>query len=125
MSIFPFNSNSNSNLINNKNTSNIKNFFTDLLNALANQDNCDVENVTGIDWKYYHSEESAKQFSGSKCFSAFHLNIASLSKHFDELQTLLSLLVVNFRVIGITESKFLKDTQPAINFSLQNYSAEP
>ena len=57
-------------------------------------------------------------------FFAFHLNIASLSKHFDELQTLLSLLGVNCSVIGITESKFLKDTQPAINFSLQNYSVE-
>ena len=74
-----------------------------------------MENVTGINCKYYHSEEFTKQFSGSKCFSAFHLNIASLSKHFDELQTLLSHLGVNFSFIGITESKFLKDTQPAIN----------
>ena len=81
MSIFPFNSNSNPNIINNKNTSNIKNFFTDL-NALSNQDNSEVENVTGIDCKYYDSNEFTKQFSGSKCFSAFHLNIASLSKTF-------------------------------------------
>ena len=122
-SIFPFNSNSNYTLTKNKNTSNIKNFFTDL-NTLAEQNDSDVENVTGINCKYYDSEEFTETFSRSKHFSAFHLNIASLSKHFDELQTLLSLLGVNFSVIGITETKFLKNTQPSINFSLQNYSVE-
>ena len=57
-------------------------------------------------------------------FSAFHLNISSLTKHFDELQTLLSLLDVNFSVIGITETKCLRNIQPSINFSLQNYNTE-
>ena len=83
-----------------------------------------MENVTVIDCKYYHNEEFTKQFSGSKCFSAFHLNIASLSKNFDELQTLLCILGVNYSVIGITESKCLKDTQPAINYSVEHTPTE-
>ena len=45
-------------------------------------------------------------------------------KHFDEIQALLSLFNINFSVIGITETKRLKDIQPSINFSLQNYSTE-
>ena len=111
------------NLTNNKNISNIKNFFTELNSINESNENGD-ENVAWINCKYYDSEEFIKQFSNSKCFSAFHLNISSLTKHFDELQTLLSLLDVNFSVIGITETKFLKNTQPSVNFSLENYSTE-
>lgn len=43
--------------------------------------------------------------------SAFHLNIASLSKHFDDLQDLLALLNSHFSVIGISETKSLVDTE--------------
>ena len=107
----------------NKNISSIKNCFTEL-NSLDEPNENGVENVAGINCKYYDSEGFTKQFAKSKCFSAFHLNIASPTKHFDELQTLLSLLDVNFSVIGITETRFLKDIQPSINFSLQNYCAE-
>ena len=43
-------------------------------------------------------------------FSAFHLNIASMSKHFDELGDLLALLSCNFSVVGISETKSLIDS---------------
>ena len=43
--------------------------------------------------------------------SAFHLNIASLSKHFDELGDLLALLNCKFSVIGISETKSLTDSE--------------
>ena len=122
MTIFPFNSKANYNLTNNKNISNIKNFFTELNSINESNENV-VENVAEINCKYYDSEGFIEQFSNYKCFSAFHLNISSLTKLFDELQTLLS-LYVNFSVIGITERKFLKNTQPSINFSLQNYNTE-
>ena len=122
MTIFPFNSKANYNITDNKNISNIKNFFTELNSINESNDNgVEQENVAGMNCKYYDSEEFIEKFSNSKCFSAFHLNISSLTKHFDELQTLLSLLDVNFSVIVITETKFLKNTQPSINFSLQNY----
>ena len=60
----------------------------------------------------------------SKRFSTFHLNISSLTKHFDELSTLLYLLEIQFSVIGITETKFSKNIIPSIKFSLPNYSIE-
>ena len=123
ISIFPFNSKDNYNLTENKTISDVKNFFTEL-NAMKESDESGVENVTGINCKYYNSEEFVDEFSNSKCFSAFHLNIASLTKHFDELQTLLSLLNINFSVIGITETKFLKDIQPSTNFTLNGYCCE-
>jgi len=42
-------------------------------------------------------------------FSAFHLNIASMSKHFDELGDLLAQLNCNFSCIGISETRSLVD----------------
>ena len=105
MSIFPFNSKSNYNIKNNKDISSIKSYFTEL-NSINESNENGAENVAGINCKYYDSEEFIENISNSKCFSAFHLNISSLTKHFDELQTLLSLLDVNFSVIGITETKF-------------------
>ena len=79
MTIFPFNSKTNYNLTNNKNISNIKNFFTELNINESNKNG--VENVAGINCKYYDSEEFIEQFSNSKCFSAFHLNISSLKEN--------------------------------------------
>ena len=38
-------------------------------------------------------------------FSAFHLNIASMSKHFDELGDLLAQLKCDFSFIGISETR--------------------
>ena len=54
--------------------------------------------------------------------SALHLNISSLAKHFDELNTLLSLLQHNFSFIGISETRFLKGREPVLNFSIPGYS---
>ena len=42
-------------------------------------------------------------------FSIFHLNIASLSKHKEELETLLSMLDCSFDIIGLTETKMIKE----------------
>ena len=60
-----------------------------------------------------------------KCnFSAFHLNTASLSRHFDEFNALLGILSFDFSVIGISEIKFLKHSPLNFNFSLDGYSVE-
>ena len=77
-----------------------------------------------VDCKYYETEEFKKLFSESRSFSTFHLNISSLTKHFDDLNTLLSLLEIKFSIIGITETKFSKNVSPSVNFSLPNYSVE-
>jgi len=75
--------------------------------------------------KYYECHEFAKLFSVSKSpyFSFLHLNIGSLSKHFDEFNALLALLQHKFGVIGISETRFLKRHPTVINFDILGYSA--
>ena len=60
-------------------------------------------------------------------FSSFHLNIASLSKHFDELTCMLAQLNCNFSVIGISETRNVTTvsdsvSEPTLNqFSIPGY----
>ena len=53
--------------------------------------------------------------------SAFYLNISSMS-HFDDLNTLLSLLKCNFSFISITETRMLRDQESFLDFSMPGYS---
>ena len=62
--------------------------------------------------------------SNAKNKSIFHMNIASLSKHKEELEAALSLLDFQFDIIGITETKILKDITPIISPSLNGYAPE-
>jgi len=99
------------------------------LNALnLNINSCDDFDQSffnSTNCKYYNCQEFTTLTSFFKCnFSAFHLNIASLSRHFDELNALLGLLNFNFSVIGISETKFLKHSPPNLDFSLEGYSVE-
>ena len=54
-------------------------------------------------------------------FGLFHVNIASLDKHIDDLKLILSLLNYNFDIIGISEHKILKDTLPSNNIKIPGY----
>ena len=54
-------------------------------------------------------------------FSVFHLNIASLSKHKDELETILTMLDYKFDVIGLTETKIIKNKLPTYDINLNGY----
>ena len=56
-------------------------------------------------------------------FSALHLNISSLAEHFDKLNAVLGLLNLNFSVIGISETRFLKNSPPIFDFDIGGYSA--
>ena len=74
--------------------------------------------------KYYECQEFNTLISTSKFnFSAFHLNISSLAKHFDEFNALSGLLNINFSVIGISETRFVKDSPPIFDFNIEGYSA--
>ena len=50
-----------------------------------------------------------------------HVNIASLNKHIDDLQLILSRLNYKFDIIGISEHKIFKDTIPSNNISIPGY----
>ena len=53
--------------------------------------------------------------------SIFHMNIASLNLHKEELETSLSLLSFQFDIIGITETKFIKGIAPIVDPKLPGY----
>ena len=76
----------------------------DSINSYLNMENDnDCEELTSINSKYY----SIDQFNSLKLdvpssFGLFHVNIASLQKHFDELKYVLSRVNYNFDVIVIS-----------------------
>ena len=49
-----------------------------------------------------------------------HINIASLSKHIDELRSLLTILKYPFDVLGITETR-LHDEVPLVILGIEGY----
>ena len=59
--------------------------------------------------------------NGGYNFSIFHLNIASLQYHFEDLKALLSSLEHEFDIISITETKLQKNTPPIIDIKIPNY----
>ena len=71
---------------------------------------------------YYDPHEFKNAKFSKKMFSILHLNIASLSKHFDDLTTLLANLQHEFDVITLTESKIKQNSQILKNFELPGYS---
>ena len=58
---------------------------------------------------------------GGTSFSLFHLNIVSLSKNKDELETLLKMLDSPFDIIGLTETKIIKGSSPTFSLKLNGY----
>ena len=56
-----------------------------------------------------------------KSFSILHLNIASLGAHKDELEAILSQLNFQFDVIGITETRIIKDVTPNYDIKISGY----
>ena len=62
------------------------------------------------------------KFENNNDFSLFHLNIASLSKHKEELETILTMLNFKFDVIGISETKIKKNSAPIYDVSLKGYN---
>lgn len=77
------------------------------------------DSIAHINCKYYSPEDLISIPSKSKSLSFFHLNIASLEKHFGELTALFSRLNHNFDIIGISETRI--HSTPSSNISLEGY----
>ena len=71
--------------------------------------------------KYYLTSEFLAEKFDKKPFSIFHLNIASLSAHIDDLRNLLDLLGHPFHVLGISETKIKENVEPLVDISLDGY----
>ena len=99
----------------------LKIFFKESNNFADISSSDEEENEVGIDCKYVDIESfNHKQKKNNLSF--FHLNIASLSKHKEELDTVLSLLGLDFDFIGITETKIKKKSTPIIDIDKSGYN---
>ena len=91
----------------------IKRLFTDFSNR--NEDDPLVINCD------YYDTTTRIPNQNEKKFSMFHMNIASLGLHKDELVTALSLLKVKFDIITLSETKIIKGTKPTYDITLPGY----
>ena len=102
--------------------SDIKRFF-DSINA-NNMDNIIEKNntdYTPLNCEYV-DYDAFNYIKDERSLSTLHMNIASLAKHKDEFETTLKILDYEFDIIGLTETKLIKNTIPTIDISLQGYN---
>ena len=80
-------------------------------NELSSEENS--EDDFSINCKYYDIDSFHKaKFNSDKHLSVLHINIASLSKHKQDLETFLAMLNFEFSIIAITETKIKKVHTP-------------
>ena len=91
----------------------LKRLFTDF--SSHNEDE-----PVAINCEYYDTTSPIPNLNGPN-HSMFHMNIASLGLHKDELEAALSMLDVEFDIIAITETKIIKDVDPIYDVNLQGY----
>ena len=73
-----------------------------------------------ISSKYFTPSQFLETKLPKNMFSMIYINIASFSKHIDELRNLLSVLNHPFDIIGITETRLHDETPPA-NVDIERY----
>ena len=99
----------------------VKSFFKGLNEINNDQINDNNDSLPPINCKY--EDITSFNYSNNKMeFSLFHLNIASLSKHKEELETVLTMLNFKFDIIGISETKIIKNITPNYDTSLKGYT---
>ena len=96
----------------------IKTFFKGLSDFDVEQ--YDSDDTPLLNCKYYDLD-TFKFKKDKKTISFFHINIASLGKHKEELETILTMMNFQFDLIGITETKILKNNVPNYDDSLDGY----
>ena len=88
---------------------------------LENED--DDSHLNHVNSKYYDIKQlNATKIDSPSSFGMFHVNIASLYSHIDDLRQILSTLNYKFEIIGISEHKIRRDTIPPNNISIQGYN---
>ena len=100
----------------------LKLFFKGINDLMNNQNINDEDNIPPINCKY-EDISSFNYKTNNRDISLFHLNIASLGKHKEELETILTMLKVKFDIIGITETKIKKNIAPIFDTSLEGYTS--
>ena len=96
--------------------------INEVLQTATSENEGDYLTPPNLNCHYYSAEEFIKlKTESSKTFSIFHLNIHSIQKHISELRIMLCMLELKFDVIAISESKFIKGSDPIIDISLDGY----
>ena len=101
---------------------NVKNVISQINHVISQyDDDTDCIDFNSTNCKYYECSDFNNLNLNPKAFSSLHLNIASMAKHFDELNTLLATLKHDFSVIGISETRFIKGHVPNFDFNIDGY----
>ena len=95
----------------------LKKYFNDINNFVNFSED---SSTNGPNCKYYDISSFAKLNKNKNKISMFHLNIASLNKHKDELTTLLQMMKHSFDFLALTETK-IKFNNPISNVDLDGY----
>ena len=110
-----------------------QNQFKEFLNECNNISNNLLENVNNKDLEDFPNPVNSKyhdihQFNQIKpdpisSLGLIHTNLASIGKHFDDLNLVISLLKFDFHIIGISEHKIQKenDDNSFSNINLEGY----
>ena len=83
----------------------------------------DNENIT---CKYYTTEQFKENGfdKHNNQMTLLHLNIPSLPYHIDQFTKLLSDLKINFKIIGVMESRLTTKKDPMNNINIPGYNIE-
>ena len=111
--------------VNSMNPLELKTFIAQC-NSIKNLINSDDDEADGITTPVNSKYFDIKQLNSLKLdlpssFGLFHVNIASLNAHIDDLRSVLSRLKFNFDILGISEHKIRKDTYPSNNINISGY----
>ena len=91
-------------------------------NAIGENENDNSENNNSIISCDYVDIESFSYKENKDNLSFFHLNIASLFKHKEELEALFDSLNFRFDVIAISESAIRKGVNPIFDIDMKGYN---
>ena len=72
--------------------------------------------------EFNNCTEIKECLSKNKAFSALHCNIRSLSANYDSLHQLLTEVNCSFSLIGLSETKILRDRENLMNINLEGYN---
>ena len=97
----------------------LKSFFRDIneinINLKDEEDHLEEINCNYLDIDEFTYKNKRNNLS------FFHLNIASLQKHKEELESTLNMIDLKFDILGITETKLRKGREPLIDVNLAGY----
>ena len=92
-----------------------------LLEKILGQFEISLQDFCCIRSKYCSIAEFLEVNFPKNCLSDFHINIASLQKHINELRDLINGIKHNFHIIAISETRITDEKSYTTNIDIENY----